>query len=198
MLLYINIYYIMPKTKVDYSKTIIYKIVCNDEDIEYLYVGSTTDFTKRKYSHKCSCNNANDKNYNEKKNIQMRQNGGWDNFKMLEIEKYPCNDKREAEAREEEIRLNLKANMNSNRCFTTIEQKKERNKEYRETNKEQKKAYYNENKDKINEYQKAYQKDYRDNNKEKRTEKFVCPCGSISNYSNKSKHLKHFQNIKTI
>jgi hypothetical protein len=56
----------------------------------------------------------------------------------------------------------------------------------------------NENKDKINEYQKAYQKDYRDNNKEKRTEKFVCPCGSISNYSNKSKHLKHFQNIKTI
>ena len=43
---------------------------------------------------------------------------------MLEVEKYPCNDKREAEAREEEIRVNLKANMSAYQCFTTIEQKK--------------------------------------------------------------------------
>ena len=39
----------MPLTKVDYSKTIIYKIHRNDE---LLYVGSTTDITRRKAQHK--------------------------------------------------------------------------------------------------------------------------------------------------
>ena len=148
MLLYINIYYIMPKTKVDYTNTIIYKIVCSNEDIEYIYVGSTTDFTKRKYNHKCSCNNINDKHYNEKKYVEMRNNGGWDNFKMLEVEKYNCNDKREAEAREEEIRVKLKANMNSNRCFLTEEQQKNYQYEYREKFKEYSKEYRNINKEK--------------------------------------------------
>ena len=179
MLLYINIYYIMPKTKVDYSKTVIYKIVCNDENIEYLYVGSTTDFTKRKYTHKCCCNNETNEEYNQNKYIQMRNNGGWDNFKMLEVEKYPCNDNREAEAREEEIRVKLKANMNSYRCFVTEEQKKdsknEYSKEYRETNKDKIKEYSETNKEKV---------------KEQRNEKFVCPCGCIFNYGNKSRHFK--------
>jgi hypothetical protein len=27
----------------------------------------------------------------------MRENGGWDMFRMIEIEKYVCKDKREAE-----------------------------------------------------------------------------------------------------
>ena len=30
----------------------------------------------------------------------LRDNGGWDMFKMIEIEKFSCNDKREAERRE--------------------------------------------------------------------------------------------------
>ena len=161
----------MPKTNVDYSKTVIYKIICNDENVDYIYVGSTTDFTKRKYAHKCSCNNINDKNYNQKKYVEMRQNDGWDNFKMLEVEKYNCNDKQEAEAREEEIRVNLKANMNSNRCFLTEEQKneyyKEHNKEYyihnKDKFKEHNKEYYIHNKEKINEKH----KEYRNINKEK-------------------------------
>ena len=201
MLLYIIIYYIMPKTNVDYSKTIIYKIVCNDENIDYLYVGSTTDFTKRKYTHKCSCSNINNKNYNEKKYIQIRQNGGWDNFKMIEIEKYPCNDKREAEAREEELRIKLKANMNMRRCYTTEEQKWA----YYNDNKEKVKEYYNDNKYKIIEQQKAYYindkekvkekvKEHYNNNKEKIKDKkklkCVCPCGSRYNYGDKAKHFK--------
>ena len=37
----------MPRQNVDYSKTVIYKIVCNDENVDYLYIGSTTDITKR-------------------------------------------------------------------------------------------------------------------------------------------------------
>ena len=42
----------MPKTAIDYSKTIIYKIVCNDLDITDLYVGHTTDFIRRRHHHK--------------------------------------------------------------------------------------------------------------------------------------------------
>ena len=195
----------MPKTNIDYSKTIIYKIICNAENVDYLYVGSTTDFTKRKYAHKGCCNNINDKSYNENKYIQMRQNGGWANFKMLEIEKYPCNDKREAEAREEELRIKLKANMNSYRCFTTEEQKKAYQDEYYNENKDKFKEYYNDNKYKLIEQQKAYyidnkekvkekKKEYYNDNKEKIKDKmklkFVYPCGGRYNYGDKSTHFK--------
>ena len=55
----------MPKTPVDYSKTVIYKIQHQDKP-ELLYVGSTTNFTKRKNSHKRNCNNLNNKKYNLK------------------------------------------------------------------------------------------------------------------------------------
>jgi predicted GIY-YIG superfamily endonuclease len=118
----LNIYLIishnMPKINIDYSKTVIYKIVCNDENVNYIYVGSTTNFTKRKCDHKNRCNNINGKEYNHKKYVHIRENGGWENFKMIEVEKYPCNDKREAEAREEVIRFSIlpeaiKANMNN-------------------------------------------------------------------------------------
>ena len=47
----------MPKTNIIYNNTIIYKIVCNDLNIKDLYVGHTTDFTKRKYKHRLNCIN---------------------------------------------------------------------------------------------------------------------------------------------
>jgi hypothetical protein len=42
----------MPKKLIDYSKTIIYKIVCNDLNIKDVYVGHTTNFIKSKALHK--------------------------------------------------------------------------------------------------------------------------------------------------
>ena len=36
---------------------IIYKIVCNDLDVKYTYVGSTKDFTKRECAHKSKSKN---------------------------------------------------------------------------------------------------------------------------------------------
>ena len=41
----------MPRKNIDYSKTIIYKIQHIDKE-ELLYVGSTTDFRRRKSKHK--------------------------------------------------------------------------------------------------------------------------------------------------
>ena len=54
----------MPRLAIKHENTIMYKIVCNDLSITDLYVGSTTNFTKRKYSHKCSCVKEGNEKYN--------------------------------------------------------------------------------------------------------------------------------------
>ena len=99
----------MTKTNIDYSKTIIYKIVCNDLNVKEIYVGHTTDFTKRKNHHKHYCNSG-----NTKRSVYeyIRQNGGWMNWSMLEIEKYSCKDGNEARTRERHWIETLKANLN--------------------------------------------------------------------------------------
>ena len=100
----------MPKETIDYSNTIIYKIYCKDETITDIYVGHTTNFTKRKCLHKTACNNLNNKSkiYNT-----IRENGGWENWNMIEIAKYNCNDHTEARIKEHEHYKELKASLNS-------------------------------------------------------------------------------------
>jgi hypothetical protein len=89
----------MPKLPSNYQNTIIYKIVCNDLSISDIYVGYTTVFTKRKSLHKLTCNSKSNNYYNRNVYNYIRENGGWDNFSMVEIEKYPCNDGNEARKR---------------------------------------------------------------------------------------------------
>ena len=99
---YCIIQYKMPRLPIDYSNTIIYKLVHKEDyDNANIYIGSTTDFVTRKNSHKSTCIYEKQTNYNNKKYQYIRENGGWNCFNMIEVEKYPCNDKREAEAREE-------------------------------------------------------------------------------------------------
>jgi phage host-nuclease inhibitor protein Gam len=153
----------MPKTAMDYSKCCIYKIEHIEND-NLVYVGHTTNFVKRKNSHKSSCNNENRKSYNFKLYQMIRANGGFDIFKMIEVEKYPCKDKREAERRETEVMKDLKANMNSISSFQSredrIEQLSKLRKAWSEANKdklaEQKKLWYEDNKEQIKERTKAY------------------------------------------
>ena len=137
----------MPKTQMDYSKCCIYKIEHIDAE-NLVYVGHTTNFNKRKCEHKSRCKNEKDKKFNLKLYQMIRKNGGWDMFKMIEIEKFSCNDKREAETKEDEVMKELKANMNSQRASRT-------NQEYRDDNiakiKNNAKQYYEKNKDQINE-----------------------------------------------
>lgn len=121
----------MPRLKTDYNKIIIYKLVKNDDyENENIYVGSTVDFTSRKSQHKRSCCNENEKNHNCKVYQIIRQNGGWSEWNMVEIEKFPCNDKREAEAREEYWRCEFNAKLNMRRAFASQEQRKQTAKQY--------------------------------------------------------------------
>jgi hypothetical protein len=43
----------------------------------------------------------------------MRENGGWEMFRMVKIEKYPCNSRQEAERREAKVIQELRASMNT-------------------------------------------------------------------------------------
>jgi hypothetical protein len=142
----------MPRKEIDYSKTVIYKIVCNDLTVTDLYVGHTTDFVVRKYGHKSRCHNVNSKRYNLKVYQMIRANGGWDNWTMVEVEKYPCGDGNEAKAKERYYLELLNAKLNS---YIPGRSNKESGKAYRDTNK-----------DKIKEYQKEYGKArYQENGK---------------------------------
>ena len=103
----------MPKTDIDYSNTIIYKITCNDESISDVYVGHTTNFVQRKHAHKISCTNIKSSNYNCRLYNVIRNNGGWDNWKMEIINFFNCKDHYEARKKEQEYFMLLKATLNS-------------------------------------------------------------------------------------
>ena len=99
----------MPKSIIDYSNTIIYKIFCKDPEVTDIYVGHTTNFIKRKYQHKIM--SASDNNQLKIYEI-IRKNGGWDNWNMIEIASYNCKDSTEARIREQEHYDLLKPSLN--------------------------------------------------------------------------------------
>ena len=210
----------MPRLPMDYSKCCIYKIQCiNDESL--VYVGHTTNFDKRKIQHKKNCMNEKEKGYNYKLYRMIRDNGGWEEFRMLEEEKYPCNDKREAEKRENEVMKELKSTMNTNKSYISVEELREHHKKYREINKDRIRDYNGKNKEKLQIYRKEYyennserklkyQKEYIHKNKahiqeyqkayrEKNNEKIKCECGCEVNKTNLNRHQtskKHIDLIK--
>jgi hypothetical protein len=162
--------------KIDYSITPIsfYRFVCEDENITSTYVGHTANFTRRKSGHKHDCNTDTSKYYNLKIYQTIRANGGWDNWRMIEIKNQLCESKRHAERIEQELIDQYKAELNTNKAFC-VETKEEYNKNYsvkhylnNKTKKlENQKQYREINKDKVLEYHKQY----RQKNKEILAEK---------------------------
>ena len=146
----------MPKKNIDYSKTIIYKIVCKDVNIKDFYIGSTTNFTNRKRQHKNIAINDTVKSHYYVY-VFINQNGGWDNFDMIEVEKYNASDHNDALKRErywlEELNATLNAKIPSR-------DKEEYRKKWRKDNPEK-------NKEQIK----------RDSEKFK--EKITCVCGCV-------------------
>jgi hypothetical protein len=103
----------MPKTLIDYSNTIIYKITCKDPAVTDVYVGHTTNFVQRKHAHKQSCISAKSANHKCKLYEVMRNNGGWDNWQMEIINFFKCHDHYEARQKEQEYFISLHATLNS-------------------------------------------------------------------------------------
>ena len=169
----------MTRGKVDYSNGLIYKICCKDKNVKEVYIGSTTNFRKRKNEHKRACRYENLKKYNYPVYRFIRDNGGWDNWEMIEMEKYPCNDKRELEKKEEQIRSETPNNLNAYRAYQE-EDNNERHKIYYYNGKgcDVKKKYYKENREKV---------------LLSKGEKFLCECGS---YVRKGEKARHFRSKK--
>jgi hypothetical protein len=117
----------------DYTKIIIYKLI-NYDYLELVYVGSTTNFTNRKRHHKESCLNEISKEHKFKIYVLIREYGGWENWNMIRICDYPCNNKTEADQEEDKCMMELKANMNSKKTSR-------RKQEYRDDNKDKIKEY---------------------------------------------------------
>jgi len=147
----------MPVT--DYSKTIMYKIVCNDLNVKQCYVGHTADMTKRKCSHKSICHNEKSKRHNLKIYKIIRENGGWENWSMLLVEEFPCKDKHEACKRERELYEELDSKMNSFRPYITQEELRQYHEQYH-------KKYREEHKAELDQYNKKYGKQYYQEHKE--------------------------------
>lgn len=103
----------MSKPDIDYSNTIFYKIYCKDADIKELYVGHTTNFVQRKYNHKQTCTNEKNANHNLKVYKCIRDNGGWDNWKMEIIGFRDCYDHYEARKIEQNYFDTMCATLNS-------------------------------------------------------------------------------------
>tara|TARA_R110001606_G_scaffold65658_1_gene151676 strand:+ start:241 stop:870 length:630 start_codon:yes stop_codon:yes gene_type:complete len=198
----------MPKVPIDYSKGFIYKLCCLDVSVKEIYIGSSTNFKQRKIKHKSDCNK--EKTCNRYVYKFIRDNGGWDNWTMIELHKYPCNDKRELEYEEYRVMMELQSQLNSTRPYITEEEIREYKKNYREEHKEEIKIknqiYREEHKEEFNERSKKYYEDhkeeiniknqiYHQEHKEiinmKKRERIVCDnCGCIINKTNKSRHIK--------
>tara|TARA_R110000787_G_scaffold286425_2_gene404818 strand:- start:5515 stop:6084 length:570 start_codon:yes stop_codon:yes gene_type:complete len=186
----------MPKKEInDY---IFYKIVCLDNSIDLCYVGSTANWKARNHHHKSDCNNETSKNYNSKIYKTIRENGGWENFKMVQLGTREQLTKREAEQIEEKYRQELKANLNTIKCFRTEEQKKEHNKKYREANIDKFKEYREANRDKFLEQQHNYYEANKDKIKEKAREKVKCDCGCEISKRHLLRHQKSPKHINLL
>lgn len=201
----------MPRKEIDYSNTIIYKLCCKNPEITDIYVGHTTDFTKRKCKHKHCCNNENSPNHNFNVYKFIRDNGNWDNWDMVMIEQYPCQNKLEAERKEREYIETLNANLNK---VIPTRTRKEWINEHKDEITEYKKIYYENNKEEISEKNKIYReenveqirerkKKYREENKQKIKEKYSqkieCECGLTYTSIHRLRHRrsnKHLELVK--
>ena len=193
----------MPKTPIDYKKSVIYKICCNDVGITDVYVGSTTNLSKRKPCHKSKCNNECDKSHNYNVYQFIRANGGWDNWDVVMVEEYPCDNKKQLHTRERYHMELLNATLNSIIPTRTIKQYQKDNAEHI---KARKKEYTKDNAEHIKEYQKEYRKENAEHikawekenaehikarQKQYENEKIACAhCNKMLNRSSMKRHIK--------
>ena len=150
----------MPSKPIDYTKTHFYKIVCKDTTIADCYVGHTTDFTKRKYQHKAKCNDEKDRHYNIYLFQFIRDNGGWVNWEMVNIDTISCKDSLEAKSIERDFTEKLKATLNIRRPIRTNEETAESKKIWRDNNPEYNKQYHQEHKEEHNTRSKQYREEH--------------------------------------
>lgn len=164
-----------------YLNTIIYKIICKDENVKECYVGHTTNLKSRIAEHKYNCTNDKSKSHNVKLYTTIREKGGWDNWSIEKIEDYPCQTKQEATIREHYHYFIIGSTLNDISPVLDVEKiiqhKKKKSSELkeltrlkREQKKEERLKYLEEHKEEIKQHQIELRKIRDLKNREKLTE----------------------------
>jgi hypothetical protein len=132
----------------------------------------------------------------------MRENGGFTNYSMIEIEKYPCRDENEATARERHWFEILNSGLNTN---VPNRSDQEYQRQHYIDNKEEiaiyNRQYKADNKEEILIKQRQYNEDHKEEIATRRKKTFTCQCGEVGTVNHKSRHLKtkfHLQYIERV
>ena len=151
----------------DYSKGKIYKIQ-NKFKPELFYIGSTAQtLNARLRIHKRDSKICNSRLYNV-----VRNTNGWENYLMILIKDFACNDREELNKEEQLCITALQPTLNTNNAYTNHQ---EYMKEYYENNKEEYKKYYKNNREEIN---------------KKQSVPITCKCGKIYTHGHMARHKK--------
>lgn len=168
---------------VNYQNSIIYGI----RTPTGLYVGSTTNYTRRKCGHRVNIYNQNVRGYNYNLYVNIRENDC--KWEMYPIKKFPCNDKLELRIEEENMRKKLNANLNMRSAILDKEKEKRTAKLYYENNKDslaiKTHNYWEKNKKKIKERKDALNKGVT----------IKCECGSEVRRDVMCRHKKSNKHI---
>ena len=189
----------------DYLKTVLYIIYCKDETIHDIYVGHTTNFTKRKSNHHTKYKQPEKKHYNMPVYQFMRDNGGFDNWNIEMVFPVPCNNVKQARKHERKLIEVLGATLNHDipgrlhKEYEDTEREKirTRGKEYYSSEKGIKKRadWTDKNKDNILEKKKLYYQANRDDIKEK-VKNYAYNNKELVSLNNKIYRIENFDKIK--
>ncbi len=171
----------------DYSKSNIYKLCCLDTNIKDIYIGSTCNFTNRKYCHKRAVNNDKVKEYNCEVYKFIRKNGGWSNWDMVLIEEVVCENKKQLHKIEREYLEKLEATLNTKLPNITQDERLKYQRDYYQKNIKTIKTNYQKNKEKHKESCKTNYQKNKEKIKEQRKKRYE---------KNKEKILKKYQTNK--
>ena len=154
----------MPPKAMDFSKTQIYKIACKDLTVKDIYVGSTTNVVKRRAAHKKDCTNENGKTYNLRVYRFIREHGGFENWDVVVVEQFPCENDEIKRTRERHWCEQLGATLNSIRPIITEQETRDYQKVYYTDNaaeiKDRMKIYNVDNASKIKDRSKIYRAEH--------------------------------------
>lgn len=175
---------------VNYANGKIYKIVNNIDD--KFYIGSTCQpLYRRKGNHK-----KESKKHPNRKVYQHLNKIGWENVKIILIEKWPCDSKEELERRERYFIEKYKTSLN---CVVPTQNRQEFYIKNKDRINNERKAKYHKNPERIkrqsNEY---YHKNKASINSEKRKVKVDCECGSNVRKSDIARHRKSKKHLNFI
>lgn len=156
----------------DYSKTVMYKLVCKDTNVSEIYVGHTTNVENY------SCNDLKEATKREGYWIKELKSNLNSNIAGRTIKEWYEDNKE--------------------KCKEWYQEYKIKNKEII---KERRKDHYNDNKEKILEKNKKYHDNNKDKIKEQKNEKVTCECGCETSKNHLSRHMKtpkHFTFLQSI